>query len=1089
MKQILPGKYAGECRSFNRKLLLVMRLTIFLLIAGCLAVQASGYAQKVSLSVRNAGIESVCLNIKQQTGYFFLYDADVLKKSGKVSLELKNAELTEALKQLTAGKALDYKIIDKTVIISEAKNSTRVTQEDIIIKGTVKSKEVPGQANLSLPGVVVTVKGTKKATATNGEGAYTIQAPANGILIFSMVGYGTREIAINGNKIIDVVMAETASDLQEVIVTAYGTSERKENQIGSAFVVTNKDLENKPLDRIDRLLEGLVPGLQYGVQDGADNTSSARTRHQTRIRGEASFGASNEPLWVIDGVPLNTGNETNQILGVETSISPLTYLNPNDIESIVVLKDATATTIYGANGSNGVILITTKKGASGEKTLSYGFRGGLNLINNSRFHVLNANEYRELYKESYINNNALDQSKMPDLGTTNTDWYDVFFRTGVATNHNLSFSGAHKNTRYFVSGAYYNEKMIMMKNDVERLSGRINIDQKISNSIDLFLRVGASHNRNNIFNPGDSYYINRPIDSPYNPDGTYVDAFYNKLREAEYNDNTQKANVLNGNIGGTIKIFPGLTYTTTNGIDYKSVKENIYGSMFATSNKNEGKATFSKSRTIDWNSQHRLNYEKTIKEHDFSVLLGAEALSDDLSSGSLIGYGFEDDYIRNPNYAQRIQTTVGGSRKNSLSYYGQFRYTLSNKYSVLGSFRRDGSSDFGSDVKWATFNSVGASWTVSNEKFWNIKKIDFAKLKLSYGTNGNSRFGAYRSKGLYRFLENDTYNDQPGAVMYTGENPVLSWETTYIVNGGLSLGLFNRISMEIEFYRNITKGMLDKIEVTRTTGFNSIDQNIGSVKNSGIEMNLITQNIQKKDFEWTTKFNIAHNTNKILKLNNDNVKVLDKTIRVVGLDASSFYLVRWAGVDPRDGGPLWYDARGNITKTFDLANRVITKAATPDFFGGMTNTFQYKAFSLSSLFIYNVGGYAFSVLQRDSESDGRNLAAENQSRNLLDRWREPGDLSIIPKTVLGENADNGRNSTRFLHKKTSLRLQNISLNYNLSEKFLRQISLRRANVYLQADNVAFWTPYDTKKDYNDYRNSFNPYPQPLVLSFGVNVSL
>jgi TonB-linked SusC/RagA family outer membrane protein len=1087
MKQFLLGKCTGNYRSFNRKLLLVMRLTIFLLITGCLAVHAAGYAQKVNLSVRNAGIESVCLDIKKQTGYFFLYDAAILKKSGTVSLELKNTELTDALQQLTAGKALDYKIIDQTVIISEAKTSTKTTQQEILVKGTVTSKGNPGQPNQTMPGVVITVKGTKKVATTSATGAYSIQAPANGTLVFSMIGYGTKEVAVSGNKTIDVLMTESASELNEVIVTAYGTSEKKENQIGSAYVVTAKELERKPVDRIDKLLEGLVPGLQYDVQDGS--TSSIRPRYQTRIRGEASFGASNEPLWVIDGVPLNTGNQTNQILGVETSISPLTYLNPNDIESVVVLKDATATSIYGANGSNGVILITTKKGIAGKKSLSYGFRTGLNLINNSRFHVLNADEYRELYRESYVNNTTLDQSKMPDLGTTNTDWYDEFFRTGVTTNHDLSFSGTHKNTRYYVSGAYYNQKMIMIKNNVERLSGRINIDHKLNKSVDLFLKLGVSHNRNKLFNPTDAYYINRPIDGPYNADGTYVDAFYNKLREANYNENAQKANLLNGNIGGTVKIIPGLTYTTTNGIDYRSTKENIYSSMFAFSNKGEGKATFSNAKTIDWNSQHRLNYQKTIKEHDFSALLGAEVESDDASSGSLIGYGFEDDYMRNPSYAQRTDSTVGGSRKNSLSYYGQFRYTLSNKYSLLGSFRRDGSSDFGSDVKWATFNSIGASWTISNEKFWDIKEIDFAKLKLSYGSNGNSRFGAYRAKGLYRFIETDRYNGQPGAVMYTGENPALSWETTYIVNGGLSLGLFNRISMEIEYYRNVTKDMLDKIEVTRTTGFTSIDQNIGSVKNSGIEMNLVTQNIQNKNFEWSTKFNIARNTNKILKLNNDNVKVLDKTIRMVGEDANAYYLVRWAGVDPRDGGPLWYDARGNITKTFDLANRVVVGTTTPDFFGGMTNTFQYKDFSLSSLLIYNVGGYAFSVLQRNAESDGRNLAAQNQSRNLLDRWREPGDLTIIPKTVLGENADNARNSTRFLHKKTSLRLQNISLNYNLPKKLIRRASLERVNVYVQADNVGFWTPYRTKKDYNDYRNSFDPFPQPLVLSFGLNVSL
>lgn len=1052
-----------------------------------MAVQASSYAQKVNLSVRNAGIESVCLDIKKQTGYFFLYDAEVLKKSGKVSLELKNAELRDALRQLTFGKALEYKIIDQTVIISEAKTNTAASQEEILIKGTVKSKEAPGQPNMSLPGVIVTVKGTKKATATNVDGSYSIQAPANGILIFSMIGYGTKELAINGNKIIDVVMLETASDLKEVIVTAYGTSERKENQIGSAFQVTSKDLERKPLDRIDKLLEGIVPGLQYEVQDA--NATSGRPRFQTRIRGEASFGASNEPLWVLDGIPLNTGNETNQILGVNTSISPLTYLNPNDIESVVVLKDATATTIYGADGSNGVILITTKKGAAGRRSINYSFRTGLNLINNSRFHVLNGDQYRELYTESYNNNTELSKEPMKPLSTTNTDWYDVFFRTGITTQHDLSFSGTYKNTRYYVSGAYYNERPIMIKNRIQRFSSRINLDQKINKSIDLFLRLGASYNINNIFTPGTSYYINRPIDSPYQPNGEYVTDFYNKLIDAENNDNRQKANSVQANAGGTINIIPGLKFTSTNGIDYSYLKENTYSSQLAFSNRGEGKAIFSNSKNFDWNTQQRLNFDKTINQHNFSVLLGAEAKSQDRSSNAISGTGFENDQIRNADFGNRIVYTTSGVEETGLSYYGQFRYTLSNKYSLLGSFRNDGNSDFGTDVQWAKFSSVGAAWTISNEEFWKIKQIDFAKLKISYGTNGNSRIGAYRSKGIYSLDIDNSYNDQQGAKMISGENPVLSWETTYILNGGVDLGLFKRISLELEFYQKTTKGLLNDVDVTRTTGFTGVLQNIGEVRNSGVELNLITQNIIKKDFEWRTKFNVATNTNKILKLYNNNVKVLDKSARVVGEDVNAFYLVRWAGVDPRDGGPLWYDARGNLTKTFDLANRVILGSPTPDFFGGMTNTFQYKSLSLSALMIYNVGGYAFSALQRDSESDGRNLQNDNQSTNLLDRWKEPGDLSNIPKTVLNENANNARNSTRFLHKKTSLRLQNVSLNYNLPQKLVRQVSLNRVNAYIQADNVGFWTPYSIASNRNDFRNSFNPYPQPLVISFGLNVSL
>jgi TonB-linked SusC/RagA family outer membrane protein len=1070
--------------SFKRKTLLVMRLTTFLLITGCLAVQASGFAQKVTLSARNASMESVFTDIKQQTGFFFMYDSDLLKKSGNVSINIQNGELSEALEQLTAGKPLSYKIIDKTVIISEVK--VRSGNQQMLVKGTVRSKERSGSP-LPLPGVVVTIKNSKRAVSTNGDGAYSIQVPADAVLIFSMVGYGTKEIAVGGKTIVDVVMEETVNDLNEVIVTAYGTTERKENQIGSAFTVTAEDLQRKPVARIDQMLEGIVPGLQYEVQDGG-NTSSMRQRYQTRIRGEGSFSASSDPLWVLDGVPLNTGNETNMILGVNTSISPLTYLDPNDIESIVVLKDATATSIYGADGSNGVILITTKKGIAGKQSISYGFRTGLNIIGNNHLQVLDADQYRELYRESYLNNTALDPTKMPDLGTTNTDWYDVLFRTGITTQHNLALRGGNK-TKYYIGGSYYNERMIEISNRVQRLAGRINLDRSFGKSVDAFLRIGGSYNTNYIFNPGNSYYINRPVDSPFNPDGTPVLAFYNKLNEAKNNDDQQKTYYLQGSAGGTIKILPGLDFTSTNGIDFSSIREHIYSSMFAWSYRGDGQALFGKSRTVNWNSQQRLNYNKTINAHDFSALIGAEARSDERRSSSRTGTGFEDDFIRNPSLAERIVDTWGGSEKTGISYYGQGRYTLANKYSVLGSFRRDANSDFGSDVRWATFSSVGASWTISNEDFWKIKAIDFAKLKMSYGTNGNSRIGSYKSKGVYRFTDGYQYGGEQGAVMVTGENPVLSWETTKIVNAGLSIGLFRRISMEIDVYQRTTNGMLDEVDVSRTTGFTGITRNIGSVRNRGIEMNLITQNIKSDNFDWTTNFNISHNQNTIMELFNGNSEILNTRIREVGKDANTWYLIRWAGVDPRDGAPMWYDARGNITREFNLANRVTAGSSTPDFFGGMTNKISYKALSLSALLIYNVGGYAFSSLQRDSESDGRNLAANNQSTNQLDRWREPGDISNVPKSILGENANAGRNSTRFLHDKTNLRLQNISLNYNLPISLISKISLNNANIYLQADNVGFWTPYNTPSNRNDFKNSFDPYPRPVVVSFGINVGL
>lgn len=1064
----------------NSKIGLTMRLTAILFMLGTMLVHASGYAQKVNIAVKDENIERVLTEIKKQTGYYFLYDADVLKKAGKVNFSTKNLTITAALDQLTKGTGLTYKIIDKTVIISNAK----LSNVDITIKGKVTSKEASGDI-LPIPGVVVTVKGTRNAVVTDENGNYTIKAPENGVLVFSIIGYATKEVVVDGKKDIDVVLLETASELNQVIVTAYGTKETKENQVGSAAVITRKDLENRPLTRLDVLLEGKIPGVAVDMQDGT--AASARPRYQTRLRGETSFSSSNEPLWVIDGIKINTGDETNMIPGTQTSISPLSFLNANDIESITFLKDATATSIYGADGANGVVLVTTIKGNKGKTRVNYGFRTGVNLLNNSRFNMLTAAEYRELQAESFANS-SLTTNPLVDNGG-DTDWYDVFFRNGVTMAHDISVRGGTEKTSYYISGAYFNDKPIMIANKTDRFSTRINISQKLGKTANLQLNVGASRNINELFNAGNNYYLNRPIDGIYNPDGSLVFAFYNKVADAKFNEDVQKTNALTGGILADVQIFPGLKYTTTNGIDYTGIRENRYASSQVWVNRNDPRAYRANTTNFFWNSQHRLNYDKEFGKHEIGTLVGVEAESKDRKSYYRNGVGFENDDIRNVDLAQTIQDDYSENDQTAASYYGQLRYGFDRRFNVVASYRADANSNFGSDVQWATFSSIGASWTMSNEKWWKVKAIDFAKLKLSYGTNGNSRIGAYKSKGIYTVTQNQTYNGQPGAIMTTGENPVLSWETTYIINGGLDIGLFNRVSLAVEVYQNTTKDILNDVDVSRTNGFTGILQNLGEVRNSGVELTLNTQNIVKDNFRWETNFNLAHNRNKILKLYNGEDKVLSTTIRRVGEDSNTFYLIRWAGVDPRDGAPLWYDARGNLTREFDLNNRVTAGTSTPDFFGGMTNTFTYKDLSLRALLVYNVGGYAFSSLQRDAESDGRNLMESNQSRNQLDRWREPGDLALVPKTILNENANSGRNSTRFLHQKTSLRLTNISLNYRLPNKFIERIKLNNARVYLQADNVGFWTPYKTKEGYNDYKNSFNPYPQPLVLSFGLNVGI
>ncbi|WP_161973445.1 SusC/RagA family TonB-linked outer membrane protein [Arcticibacter tournemirensis] len=1085
-----------------------MKLTVALMLTACLGVQAAGFAQKVNLSLKNAPLKKVFTEIKKQTGYFFLYDDDLLNIAGTVSMDIKNVDLGEALDLTLSKGPLTYQIIDKTVtIIARPLTHTDRKLADIVVKGNVKLKSISGSEE-SLPGVSVSVKGMHQAVSTDGNGNYSITVREDAVLVFSFIGYEKKEVAVSGRTSINVVLQETVSALNEVVVTGYGTRERKENQVGSATTVTAKDLQMKPVDRIDRLLDGIVPGLQFEVQD--NSTSTARPRYQTRIRGEGSISASAEPLWVVDGVPLYTGDETNMISGVQTSVSPLTYLNPNDIESMTVLKDATATAIYGANGSNGVVLITTKKGFAGNN-ISYNFRTGLSLLKNNRFQVLNGSEYMELFNEAYTNAGSNIAYPFNTENATNTDWYDTFFRNGITIQHNLSLSGGNDKTRYYVSGAYYKEKPIMIENDVQRFSTRINLDQRFSKRVSLSFKLGGSYNTNDLFTPGRDYYSNRPNINPYNADGSYAlyDGsrvypdqgkrlkFFNSLAEAYQNDNNQQAYAINGNIGGTLDILDGLEFTTTNGIDYDAISENIYESMqnwsgYDINGTPVGYMSRSQANSIGWITINRLNFNREFGKHSVSGLMAMEASNSKRSSLYGSAYGFPNDKIRELGYTDDLNERSGGSRSEQsyLSYFSQVNYTFDRRYSFVANYRTDGNSDFGTDVRWARFASAGFSWTISNEGFWKSKVVDFAKFKISYGTNGNARIGAFKSKGIYSFSSSSSYNynGNYGSIMTSGENPALSWETTYNLNTGVSLSLLKRISMELEFYRDLTKDLLDEnVDVSRTTGFTRIARNIGKMENKGIELTLNTKNIETDNFSWSTDLNLAHNHNEIKQLYNNTDKILGNMIHRVGEDVNTYYLIRWAGVDPRDGAALWYDANDNITREFDLNNRVVLGSTTPDLSGGIVNSLRFKQLTLRAQINYTIGGYAFSDFQRDVESDGRNLLSDNQSKNQLDRWKEEGDLAMSPKLILNGNVNTSRNSTRFLHEKTSWRLQNVSLNYKLSKKWLDRLKIAHAGVYIQADNVGFWTPYKTPSDRNDYKNSFNPYPQSLALSFGVDI--
>ncbi|WP_437920331.1 SusC/RagA family TonB-linked outer membrane protein [Sphingobacterium sp. LRF_L2] len=1080
-------------------------VSLVLLVYTSLPIKAQAAGnQRIEFKAQNKSLKTILNELEKQSGYYFLYDNEVLTKNPRVNIDFDNLAFRDALASLSKKVKVDYKITDKTVTLIEKPGSSAIIQDELLIKGIIKIKDRDNEVPYTASGVSIVVKGTSRGVTTNFRGEFDLKAPKNSTLVISFLGYEKREVKLEDKSPFDInlILNQIEGELGEVVVMAYGTKETRENQIGSAFTITAKDIEKRPALRIDALLEGVVPGVQFSSQD--DNNGSARPRYSTRVRGESSspYGVmSNEPLWVIDGVPLNTGGTTNSISGVETTISPLTYLNTEDIESLTVLKDANATAIYGASGSNGVILITTKKG-KGAPNVNYSFRTTFNRIaEHNRFHVLNGNQYREIAAEMGL---SQDIAAYEDVST---DWLDVFYRNGRINIHNLSVSGSNENTNYYISGSVYDEKLMSLGNGTKRYSLRSQVGTDISSRLSLNFVFGGSYNANDMFSFGDTYYSNLPVISPYDRNGDYAlydyagTILYPSIAEAYQNDNDQTGLQSFAQMQANFRILDGLEFVSRNGIDFSALNEKRYSSMLNLTGKDDNGYLYkNQARMHNWVSTNTLNYNRSLFDGQFSAMLGMEA---NRSYNTFVGasaYNFPNDNVREINMAPSDNRRSSGSadENSSLSYLGRIGYLWKNRYNVNVNYRRDGDSDFGSDVKWATFYAIGGAWTISNEAFWKSEAINFFKLKATYGTTGNGRFNSNYAKGVYRFEDTQSYGNNIGATMYRGRNNSVKWETTYKFNTGIDFGILDRVTVGIEYYKDVTHDLINDSPVSLTSGQKTVYQNIGKLQNQGVELTVNSQNINSKDLKWNTSFNLSLNRNKVLELANNESISSTTTIMEVGADSRSYYLVRWAGVDPSTGDPMWYDVNGNITKVYDANNRVNIGSPNPDFYGGMTNILSYKNFNLSFLLTYTQGGLSFSALRREAEHDGLNLLSSNLSTNILDHWMYPGDLAVNPRLTSTSNGSN-RNSTRYLQEKTNVQLKNVSLEYNLSSDFLQRLHIKKASVYVQGDNLGMWTPYKTSKKrnlsnggtetikINNYANSFAGVPYQTSLSLGLNI--
>lgn len=697
-----------------------------------------------------------------------------------------------------------------------------------------------------LAGASVMIRGTKIGTTADADGNYSIKAPEEGesyVLVFQYLGMRTTEIAVSTQRKLDVRLEEDNQLEGSFIVGAYGTKQSREDLIGSAFQVNADQLKDKPKTRIDNLLSGLVPGMT--IEPNTDAAGTTRSRYETRIRGEASLSASNEPLWVIDGVPVYTGGRTNQMAGTSYTVSPLSYLNPDDIESITVLKDADQVTIYGADGSNGVILVTTKSGAK-NKPLAVSARvnfGVATIDKSTEFRMMSQKQYLEVAKEAWanagknLNTFPYQDNEYNSYSTTDTDWSKEYLGVGTNLYADVSLTSGTDKMSNYVTGSYYRTNNTVKGDSQQRFSIRTRNTYDFTGWLKVNAQLSASYNNNDLFPLYRGYLETLPILEPYMSDGSF--RLYNKVYDAkeggwtmqkftknevperEANTNRQRSVVTSANFSAEMKIIDGLKFTAQYAIDYTHSHEDIYYSRVTldgmdSAGNPKGSSRRADASYINWTNVERLNFDRKFADkHSVSAYAGIELRQVKYQTLYATGSGFMNDNIQEVGYADE-SSRKGYSSSNierKMSFLGRAVYSYDSRYYVSFNIRRDGNSDFGEYSRWSNFWSTGVSWNAHKEKFFRSELVKMLKFKASFGFTGNSRVDTSGADGTYVYGSSYSYAGSTGAVIGSVPNPGLSWEKTRMINAGVRIELKKILDIELEYYDNVTSDMLSKIYV------------------------------------------------------------------------------------------------------------------------------------------------------------------------------------------------------------------------------------------------------------------------------------
>ena len=974
---------------------------------------------------------------------------------------------------------------------------------------TINGEVLSAEDNQPLVLANIKLIGSSKAATSNADGKFSITLTAeelkNGVLQVSEVGYKTRDIKINGRTSIRIILARNLGELGEVVINAYTRPKRKEEVVGSLSTITGKELQTlRPIESFDKMLEGMVAGVQV------ETNTELGTPVKINIRGQNSLTplntsnrtvltTSSQPLYIVDGVPVieqRRGDEPLAFLNNEQLLNPIAGINPDDIESITVLKDAAATAIYGANASNGVIIITTKKGRAGKPKINFGYSGGFSQPLN-QIKWLNGTQYHGLLKELYLNEGRapFDAELLAGNPNMNTNWFGLTNQYGNFTNVDFDISGGTEGLTYRFSASWLDQQAIQKGNDFKKAYVRLRVDHQLNKKMNVTFTLAPTITMKNAVNV---YGVVPMIPNipAYNADGTFYETSLgvpNPLAVIEQNLNYHEGGTMNGKVELAYKILPNLRFTTAFGIDALINKLNNFESgKNATGRTKNGFAEIYDRTNFGWINFNQLSWNTKFKGgHELDATAGLELQSQITKLLRGQGSGFTYYRLNELSNAQNQSTASSKQRGNSVSVYSQAGYNYNKKYFVTASARYDAASVFGTDVNATINGAIGLGWTISNEKWFSKTNwLNLFRARISYGTTGNSRIGSYEAKGLYTF-NSSGYNGFTSAEPSTPPNPDLTWEKAYKWNGGVDFNFLKRFNITVDFYRSTVDNAISLITVPVENGFQSLLENTATMRNQGMDFTIQTDNIKTSIFSWQSTLVFGFNQNEVLSVKNNSERFSSSenaTALRAGISTGAIWGFRQAGVDPQTGLELFYDKAGKVVSVdqlnIEMQNAYFLGNRLPKIQGGLVNTFSYKGIFLTVNFIYSLGGK--EMINYRNENNGRNLDNRNQSVNMLDRWQKPGDITTIPK--LSRTTRFVSNSSRFMYDNTFLKLSNVTVNYTIPKKWSDKIADIRVTVFANGTNLFYWYKQKSPKDRNGIREYRFDFPEAQSFTWGLRAN-